>query len=106
MVQNDPFFDTRRRLIVALSSRHRLPSIFHIREFAVDGGLISYGASLSDSYRQIGAYVGKILRGAKSDDLPVLRPTKFEMVINVNTAKTLGLAVPQSMLIAADDLIE
>jgi putative ABC transport system substrate-binding protein len=106
IVQNDPFFDSKRSLIVALSSRHRLPGIFHIREFTVDGGLISYGASLSDSYRQMGAYVGKILRGAKSDDLPVLRPTKFEMVINVNTAKTLGLAVPQSMLIAADELIE
>jgi putative ABC transport system substrate-binding protein len=106
IVQNDPFFDSRRSLIVTLSSRHRLPGIFHIREFSVDGGLMSYGASLSESYRQIGAYVGKILRGAKSDDLPVLRPTKFEMVINVNTAKILGLAVPQSMLIAADELIE
>jgi putative ABC transport system substrate-binding protein len=106
IVQNDPFFDSRRSLILTLSSVHRLPGIFHIREFPVGGGLMSYGASLSDSYRQIGAYVGKILRGAKSDDLPVLRPTKFEMVINVNTAKKLGLAVPQSMLIAADELIE
>jgi putative tryptophan/tyrosine transport system substrate-binding protein len=106
IVQNDPFFDSRRSRIVALSSHYRLPGIFHIREFPADGGLMSYGASLSDSYRQIGAYVGKILRGAKPDDLPVLRPTKFEMVINVNTAKTLGLAVPQSMLIAADELIE
>ena len=106
MVQNDPFFDSRRSLIVALSSRHRLPGIFHIREFPADGGLMSYGASLSDTYRQIGVYVGKILRGAKSDDLPVLRPTKFEMVINVNTARTLGLAIPQSLLIAADELIE
>jgi putative ABC transport system substrate-binding protein len=106
IVQNDPFFDSRRSLIVGLSSRHGLPGIFHIREFPADGGLMSYGASLSDSYRQIGAYVGKILRGATSDDLPVLRPTKFEMVINVNTAKTLGLVVPQSMLIAADELIE
>lgn len=106
IVQNDPFFDSRRSLIVALSSRHRLPGIFHIREFPAGGGLMSYGASLSDSYRQIGVYVGKILRGAKSDDLPVLQPTRFEMVINVTTAKTLGLAVPQSILIAADELIE
>ena len=106
IVQNDPFFDSRRSLIVALTSRNRLPGIFHIREFPADGGLMSYGASLSDTYRQVGVYVGKILRGAKSDDLPVLRPTKFEMVINVNTAKTLGLAVPQSILIAADELIE
>jgi putative ABC transport system substrate-binding protein len=106
IVQNDPFFDSRRSHIVALSSRHRVPGIFHIREFAADGGLMSYGASLSDTYRQVGVYVGKILRGAKADDLPVLRPTKFELVINVNTAKTLGVTVPQSLLIAADELIE
>lgn len=106
LVQNDPFFDSRRKLIVALSFRYRLPGMFHIREFPVEGGLMSYGASLSDTYRQVGVYAGKILRGAKSNDLPVLRPTKFELVINVNTAKTLGFAVPQSILIAADELIE
>ena len=106
MVQNDPFFDTRRSKILMLSSRHRLPGIFHIREFAADGGLMSYGASLSDTYRQVGVYTGKILRGAKPDDLPVLRPTKFELVINLQTAKTLGLTVPQPLLIAADELIE
>jgi putative ABC transport system substrate-binding protein len=106
IVQNDPFFDSRRNLIVALSFLHRMPGIFHIREFPADGGLMSYGASLADTYRQIGVYAGKILRGAKSDDLPVLRPTKFEMVINMRTAKTLALAVPQSILIAADELIE
>jgi putative tryptophan/tyrosine transport system substrate-binding protein len=106
IVQNDPFFDSRRSLIVALSSLHRMPGIFHIREFPADGGLMSYGASLADTYRQIGVYAGKILRGAKSDDLPVLRPTKFEMVINMRTAKALALAVPQSILIGADELIE
>jgi putative tryptophan/tyrosine transport system substrate-binding protein len=106
IVQNDPFFDSRRGHILALSQRSRLPGIFHIREFPADGGLMSYGASLSDTYRQVGVYAGKILRGAKPDDLPVLRPTKFELVINTKTAKTLGLAVPQSMLIAADELIE
>jgi putative ABC transport system substrate-binding protein len=106
VLQNDPFFDTRRSLIVALSSRNRLPGIFHIREFPADGGLMSYGASLSDTYRQLGVYTGKIQRGAKPDDLPVLRPTKFEMVINTQTAKTLGLAVPQSILIASDELID
>jgi ABC-type uncharacterized transport system substrate-binding protein len=106
VVQNDPFFDTRRSLILALSSRNRLPGIFHIREYPADGGLMSYGASLSDTYRQLGVYAGKVLRGAKPDDLPVLRPTKFEMVINTQTAKTLGLAVPQSILIASDELIE
>ena len=75
VVQNDPFFDSRRGQIVALSSRHGLPGIFHIREFPADGGLMSYGASLSETYRQVGGYGGKILRGAKPDDLPVLRPT-------------------------------
>lgn len=106
VVQNDPFFDSRRSRIIALSSRHRLPGIFHIREFPADGGLMSYGASLSDTYRQVGVYAGKILRGAKPDDLPVLRPTKFELVVNIQTAKALGLTVPQSILIAADELIE
>jgi putative ABC transport system substrate-binding protein len=106
IVQNDPFFDSRRDQILALSSRYQLPGIFHIREYPTDGGLMSYGASLSDTYRQLGAYAGKILRGAKPDDLPVLRPTKFELVINTKTAKTLGLVVPQSILVAADELIE
>jgi putative ABC transport system substrate-binding protein len=106
VVQNDPFFDSRRSQILALSSRHRLPGIFHIREYPADGGLLSYGASLSDTYRQLGVYAGKILRGAKPDDLPVLRPTRFELVVNTRTAKTLELAVPQSILIAADELIE
>ena len=106
VVQNDPFFDSRRSQILMFSSNHRLPGIYHIREYPADGGLMSYGASLSDTYRQLGAYAGKILRGAKPDDLPVLRPTKFELVVNTKTARTLGLAVPQSVLIAADELIE
>jgi putative ABC transport system substrate-binding protein len=106
IVQNDPFFDSRRSQILGFSSRHRVPAIFHIREYPADGGLMSYGASLSDTYRQLGVYTGKVLRGAKPDDLPVLRPTKFELVINTKTAKTLGLAVPETVLIAADELIE
>jgi putative tryptophan/tyrosine transport system substrate-binding protein len=106
IVQNDPFFDSRRGQILALSSRYRLPGIFHIREFPVDGGLMSYGASLSDTYRQVGVYAGKILRGAKPDDLPVQRPTKFELVINTKAAKTLGLVVAESIFVAADELIE
>jgi putative tryptophan/tyrosine transport system substrate-binding protein len=106
IVQNDPFFDSRRSLVVALSSSNRLPGIFHIREYPADGGLMSYGASLSDTYRRLGVYAGKVLRGAKPDDLPVLRPTTFELVINARTAKTLGLAVPQSMQVEADELIE
>jgi putative ABC transport system substrate-binding protein len=92
IVQNDPFFDSRRDQILALSSRYRLPGMFHIREFPADGGLMSYGASLSDTYRQVGAYAGKILRGAKPDDLPVLRPTKFELVINTKTARHSALS--------------
>jgi putative tryptophan/tyrosine transport system substrate-binding protein len=106
IVQNDPFFDSRRSHIVALSASNRLPGIFHIREYPADGGLMSYGASLFDTYRQLGVYVGKVLHGAKPDDLPVLRPTKFELVINTKTAKTLGLIVPQSILVGADELIE
>lgn len=106
IVQNDPFFDSRRGQILVLSSRDRLPGIFHIREFPADGGLMSYGASLSDTYRQVGVYTGKILRGANPNDLPVLRPTKFELVVNTKTAKALDLAVPQSILIEADELIE
>ena len=106
VVQNDPFFDSQRNQIAALSSTHRMPGIFHIREFPADGGLMSYGASLSDTYRQVGVYAGKVLRGAKPDDLPVLRPTRFEMVVNMKTARTLGLTVPQSILIASDELIE
>jgi putative ABC transport system substrate-binding protein len=106
IVQNDPFFDSRRSQIVALSASNRLPGIFHIREYAADGGLMSYGASLSDTYRQLGVYAGKVLRGTRPDDLPVLRPTRFELVINAKTAKTLGLTVTQSMQIAADELIE
>jgi putative ABC transport system substrate-binding protein len=106
IVQNDPFFDSRRSHIVALSASSRLPGIFHIREFPADGGLMSYGASLSDTYRQLGVYAGKVLRGTKPNDLPVLRPTRFELVINARTAKTLGLAVPQSLQVEADELIE
>ena len=107
IVQNDPFFDSRRSHIVALSAGNRLPGIFHIREYPADGGLMSYGASLSDTYRQLGVYAGKVLRGTKPNDLPVLRPTKFELVINIRNSKTLGLAVTaQSIQIAADELIE
>jgi putative tryptophan/tyrosine transport system substrate-binding protein len=106
VVQNDPFYDSRRSLIVALASRYQLPGIFHIREYPAEGGLMSYGASLADTYRQLGVYAGKILRGAKPDDLPVLRPTKFELVVNMRVAKTLGLVVPQSILITSDELIE
>lgn len=106
VVQNDPFFDSRRSQIIALSTRNRMPVIAHIREYPADSALMSYGASLADTYRQVGVYAGKVLRGAQPDDLPVLRPTKFELVVNLQTAKALGLAVPQSILVASDELIE
>jgi putative ABC transport system substrate-binding protein len=106
VVASDSFFSERREQIVTLASRHAVTTIYDWREFAVSGGLISYGISFTDSYRQLGTYAGKILNGAKPADLPVQRPTKFELVINLNTAKTLGLTIPQSVLARADEMIE
>jgi putative ABC transport system substrate-binding protein len=105
-VLNDNVFTTHRDDLVALSAHHAIPTIYAWREFAIAGGLMSYGASLSEMFRQVGAYAGKILRGAKPADLPVLLPTRFELVINLKTAKALGLTVPQTLLVAADEVIE
>jgi putative ABC transport system substrate-binding protein len=102
----DPFFLERRDHIVALAARHAIPAMYPVRDFAVAGGLVSYGTDFADSYRQAGIYAGRIVRGEKPADLPVQRSTKFEFVINFKTAKALGLSVPNSMQLLADEVIE
>jgi putative tryptophan/tyrosine transport system substrate-binding protein len=102
----DSFFNTRRELLVTLASRHAVPAIYAYRDFTDSGGLISYGPSLPAIFRQVGNYVGQILKGAKPADLPVQQPTTFELVVNLTTAKALGLTVPPSILDRADEVIE
>ena len=102
----DPFFTARRDQIVALAARQAIPAVYPVRDFAIAGGLMSYGTDFADSYRQAGVYTGRIIRGEKPADLPVQRSTKFELVINFKTAKTLGLAVPNAMQLLADEVIE
>ena len=106
LVAADPYFDTRRDQIVGFAERQRLPAIYHFREYAVAGGLLSYGVSVTDGYRQRGVYTARILRGAKPADLPVLQPTKFETVINLKTAKALGIKISDNLLSLADEVIE
>jgi putative ABC transport system substrate-binding protein len=106
VVQNDAAFDARRDHIIALANQWRIPTIFHIRQWPVGGALMSYGASLVDAYRQAGVQAGRILKGAKISDLPVMQPTRFEMVINLKTARALNLTVPPALLAEADEVIE
>jgi putative tryptophan/tyrosine transport system substrate-binding protein len=106
LIASDPLFFALRDKLISLAAQHSIPAMYFVRQFVTSGGLISYGASLSDTYRQMGLYSGRILKGDKAADLPVVQPAKFELVLNLKTAKALGLSVPQPLQVASDEVIE